>query len=95
VGRPAVVVYAHVAKDGKLLSDSRNMKQSNVRRLKAGLYCIQHMAASLHSAVAAPSFGSGAVGAAVHDAKVNCNFLVYTVKGSGTLVDSGFFIQFA
>jgi hypothetical protein len=91
-GKSAVSTYAHVAADGTVLADSRNVRQANVKRIATGSYCF-NFSATLKSAVAAPAVGNDAVGAIIRPAGSGCDFTVYTVRGGGTKVNNGFFIQ--
>ena len=94
-GHSAVLSYAHIAADGAVLSDSKNIKQGNVKKTGVGTYCLLKLSSSIRSAVASPAFGGAAVGALVRPATVNCDFVIYTVKGGGGTVNNAFFVQLA
>jgi hypothetical protein len=92
-GRVAAA-YGHIAADGSVLNDSRNIRQANVKKSGDGVYCLQGLS-EFHSAVASAAFGGSAVSALVRPATVNCSFVIYTVKGGGGNVSNAFFVQLA
>lgn len=94
-GRGGVSTYAHIAADGTVLSDSRNVKQANVQKIGAGAYCLKGLPTSLQSAVASPVAGSAAVSALVRPTTASCDFTIFTVKGGGGAVNNAFFVQLA
>ena len=94
-GTGSVAAYAHVAADGTLLGDSRNLKQSNVKKAGNGAYCLHGLSSSLHSAVASVAFGGSAVSATVRPATSTCDFVIYTVKAGGAPTNNAFFVQIA
>jgi hypothetical protein len=94
-GRAGVSTYAHIAADGTVLGDSRNVKQANVQKIGAGAYCLKGLANSVQSAVASPVAGSAAVSALVRPTTAGCDFTIFTVKGGGGAVNNAFFVQLA
>jgi hypothetical protein len=89
-----VAAYAHVSADGHVLSDSRNIRQANLKKTGDGVYCLQNVS-EYHSAVASVAFGGPAVSALVRPSTVNCSFVIYTVKGGGGNISNAFFVQLA
>jgi hypothetical protein len=89
-----ISAYAHVSADGHVLSDSRNIRQANVKKVGDGAYCLQNLS-EYHSAVASVAFGGSAVSALVRPSTVNCSFVIYTVKGGGGNISNAFFVQLA
>jgi hypothetical protein len=94
-GRAGVSTYAHIAADGTVLNDSRNVRQANVQKIGAGAYCLKGLSSSIQSAVASPVAGSAAVSALVRPTTAGCDFTIFTVKGGGGVVNNAFFVQLA
>jgi hypothetical protein len=92
-GNSALLSYAHIAADGSVMSDSKNLRQSQVKKVGVGAYCLMHLSSSIRNAVASPAFGTKAVGALIRSSTPNCDFIVYTVRGGGGVANSAFYVQ--
>jgi Collagen triple helix repeat (20 copies) len=92
-GNAALLSYAHIAADGDVMSDSKNLRQSQVKKIGVGAYCLLNLSSSIRNAVASPAFGSKAVSALIRSSTSNCDFIVYTVRGGGASTNSAFYVQ--